>query len=165
MISGIQSSQNNDWLRKKLLERQAQNTVQTENQTPNANSVQNIQPQEQTNGTQQVQNANKVDSPPWGNFMQSMGLSPQGSKEADFSAIGAKISQLKTQATDPTQKSQVDSLQQQYDGFKAVAANMPTPPQASQNQATATATENMTGATQLGEYNKLFIKKRQPTDV
>lgn len=165
MISGIQSSQNNDWLRKKLLERQSQKEVQTSNQQTNSNSVQNIQPQEQKNGVNQTQNANKVDSPPWGNFMQSMGLSPQGSKEADFSAIGEKLSQLKNQATDPAQKIQVDNLQQQYDGYKAVAANMPAPPQAAQNQISATPPDQMVGATQLGEYNKFLIKKRQPNEL
>jgi len=170
MISGIQSGSNNDWLRKKLLERQSQKEVPNANLQPNSNSVQNTQPQEQTNGTNQVQASDKVASLnppqkaelPWGNLMKSLGLSPQGSKEADFSAIGEKISQMKTQATDLAQKTQVDNLQKQYDGYKAVAANMPTPPQAPQNQITSTPPEQMTGATQLGDLNKyLLVKKRQ----
>ncbi|MEI8376987.1 MAG: hypothetical protein WCF95_00455 [bacterium] len=154
MINGIKSGQNDDWLRKKLLERQSQK----------AQVNQNIKPQEQ------IQDANKASTAmpppkadlPWGNFMNSLGLNPQGSKEADLSAIGEKITQMKIQAKEPTQKAEINSLEQQYNGYKMIAANMQPPAQPPQNQTASAAPEQMTGATQLGEYNKAFIKKRQP---
>lgn len=164
MINGIKSSSGDDWLRRKFLERQAQQSIQISTQQQNSNSTQNTQPPEQINGTKQVQNANKISSPPWADFMQSIGLSPQGSNAADISAIGAKITQMKAQATDPAQKAQIDSLEKQYDGYKAVAANMPAQTQPQQNQFSSTPPEQMVGATQLGVYNQMLVKKRQPEE-
>jgi hypothetical protein len=173
MIPQISAGQNNnDWLRKKLLERQAQQSAAANSQ-PQQIDQNNRQIQEQSNGTNQAQNINQASGAisannmnyPWGNFMSSIGLSSQGSKDADMSAIGEKLSVMKAQATDPTQKTQIESLEKQYEGYKAVAANMSanvTPNISSSPNEKSTAAENMTGATQLGEYNKLFIKKFQP---
>lgn len=160
MINGIKSGQNNDWLRKKLLERQAQQ----------AQVHQNIQPQEQTKNVNQIQETNKASIAmpppkadlPWGGFMASLGLSPQGSKEADLSAIGEKINQMGIQAKDPAKKAEINSLKQQYNGYKMIAASMQPPAKPAQDQTAATSPSEMTGATQLGEYNKAFIIKKQP---
>jgi hypothetical protein len=168
MTIDIKTNQNNDWLRKKLLERQAQQQSQVSNQQQSQTFAQNIKPQEQTSQVQSADKAASANPPPnaalpWGSMMGSLGLSPQGSKEADLSAIGEKIAQMKTQATDPAKKSQIDSLEKQYEGYKAVAANMQQP---SQNQ-TASAASQMTGATQLGLNNLALIeiKKRQPEGI
>ncbi len=165
MTFSIKPTQNNDLLRQRFLERQAQQQAQVSNQQPNLNFAQNIQPQDQTQSADKVASANPPPNAalPWGAMMGSMGLSPQGSKEADLSAIGAKIAQMKTQETDSTQKSQIANLEEQYNGYKAVAANMQTPMQPSQNQ-TALAASQMTGATQAGLNNLALIeiRKKQP---
>ena len=160
MIQSIKFGQEDAWLKKKKLEQKAQESV-------SANQIQNIQPQEQTNGTNQVQQANQASAAipaqaaniPWQGFMGTLGLSPQGSSSADMSAIGEKLSQMKAQATDPTQKSQIENLQKQYEGYKAVAANMPAQTAPQQNQSTSV--EQMTGATQLSELNKLLLLKKK----
>lgn len=171
MTIGIKPNQNNDWLRKKVLERQAQQQSQVSNQQQSQTFAQNIKPQEQTSQVQSTDKAASANPPPnaslpWGSMMGSLGLSPQGSKEADLSAIGEKIAQMKTQATDPAKKAQIDSLQKQYEGYKTVAANMKPPSQPSQNE-TAKAASNMTGATQAGLNNLALIeiKKRQPEGI
>ena len=159
MAFSIKSTQNNDSLRQRFLKRQAQQQALVSNQEP-TNYAQNTKPQDQTQSSDKVASANPPPNAalPWGAMMGAMGLSPQGSKDDDLAAIREK---LDTMATDPTKKSQIANLEEQYNGYKAVAANMQPPVQ--QNQ-TALAASQMTGATQAGLNNLALIeiRKKQP---
>lgn len=56
-------------------------------------------------------------APPWANLMQSLGLELQGSKEADFAAMSAKLTQLSSAAGSPEQQANLESLNAQYEYY------------------------------------------------
>ncbi|MDD3420185.1 MAG: hypothetical protein PHE78_06245 [Candidatus Gastranaerophilales bacterium] len=153
MIPQISSGQDDSWLRKKLLERQANQAAS--GNTPNISS----QTLEQNNGTSQTKDITPISGAAssqdkgkiMNDFLQTTGLNPQSSQGTEISAIGENASTMRTQATDPAD-------------FKhgSVAANVPNKSDESIQNQKAEAAYNRTGATQLGEYNKMLIKKKHP---
>lgn len=85
---------------------------------------------------------------PWADLLQDLGLSPQGSKEADLSAIANKISELEAAAKTDTEKANVDGLKSEYQQAVAAAASLQPP---------APTMENFAGMQNLGEMNKHFM--------
>lgn len=80
-----------------------------------------------TEGTIQGQ---ELQGPPWVSLMQSLGLDIQGSKEADFTAIQAKITQLESSTSlTAEQKATLASLKAQFENIKKMEANKPQGPQ------------------------------------
>lgn len=130
----IDSSGNDAWLRKKMLERQAENGIQA--QVP-----QNIQPNEQTNGTNKVQNTNRVVEVVQPQVPQQdlQRINPQGSDKADISAIGEKPTQMSAQAADSSSKLQ--------DEEKSAAANA------------------QIGATQISDIRRYEIEQKKANRV
>ena len=59
--------------------------------------------------------------PPWASLMQQLGLSMQGSPEADFAAISAKLSELSASATTPEQAANIASLESQFQQYQSMA--------------------------------------------
>jgi hypothetical protein len=153
MIPQISSGQDDSWLRKKLLERQANQAAS--GNTPNISS----QTPEQNNGTSQTKDITPISGAAssqdkgkiMNDFLQTTGLNPQSSQSTEISAIGENASTMRTQATDPAD-------------FRhgSVAANVPNKSDESMQNQKAEAAYNRTGATQLGEYNKMLIKKKHP---
>lgn len=74
---------------------------------------------DQTEQSQQAQG--QPPSPPWESLMQSLGLEPQGSPEADFAAISAKLTEMSASATTPEQQANIASLQSQFEQFQNMA--------------------------------------------
>ena len=60
--------------------------------------------------------------PPWASLMQSLGLDIQGSKEADFAAIQAKITQLESTNLSADQKASLATLKAQFEAMKKAEA-------------------------------------------
>ncbi len=78
----------------------------------------------QNSQTQQAQGA--IQSPPWSSLMQSLGVDLQGSKEADFTAIQAKITQLESSPNlTADQKASLATLKAQFETLKQTEAQHP----------------------------------------
>lgn len=156
MIPQISSGHDDSWLRKKLLERQA-NQAASGNIPNYQQSNVSSQTPEQNNGTSQTKDITPISGAAssqdkgkiMNDFLQTTGLNPQSSQGTEISAIGENASTMRTQATDPA-------------SFKhgSVAANVPNKPDESIQNQKAEAAYNRTGATQLGEYNKMLINKK-----
>ncbi|MDD3420186.1 MAG: hypothetical protein PHE78_06250 [Candidatus Gastranaerophilales bacterium] len=85
-----------------------------EQKAQNSNSTQNTQ-----NTQQAQQNQGGGGTPPWASLMQSLGLSMQGSKEADFSAISQRLSMMRSGSTlSAAQKSNLDLLESQFQQYQ-----------------------------------------------
>ena len=71
-------------------------------------------------------NKNKTGQPtlPWTSLMQSLGIEPQGSKEADFAAISAKLEQMQASATTADQQANLATLQAQFAQFQNMDKQM-----------------------------------------
>lgn len=160
-ISAIGFNGNNDWMKKKLLERQAQQGTQAQGQEQVQNNAQ-VQDLSKTND---VDSANKVGSQmgaqggqqalPWSNMMNDLGLKESGSKEGDIKAISTKLDLMKTEATSPADKAELASLEKEFESVKAMAGSMQ-PPQAPAELQNSTA-----GIEQLGDINKLMLVKKK----
>lgn len=167
-ISAIGFNGNNDWMKKKLLDRQAMQ--QNGLQQPGQEQIQNQNQVQDLSKTQDIDSANKVSSqmgvqgqqggqlPPWSDMMNDLGIKMTGSADTDIAAIDAKLTTMKTEATSPADKAEINALSQTFEGMKAQAANMQPPAgppeqQGNQNQ--------MVGLEQLGDINKLMLVKKK----
>ena len=124
-----------------MLEQQAQNGMQP----------QNIQPSGQTNGTNAVQDANRVAGAiqPQGPQQNLQGLNPQDPNQADTSTVGKQdpLAGLSTEAAGALQR---DSQKKQED--TSAAANMSDP-------------SKMTGATQMSDLARFEIEQKKKMKV
>jgi len=59
--------------------------------------------------------------PPWFSMLKNLGLQPQGSPDADFSAMQTKITQMKSTTLPAGQKANLDSMQAQLEQYKLQA--------------------------------------------
>ena len=59
--------------------------------------------------------------PQWFSLLKTLGIQPQGSKEADFSAIETKLTQMKSITLPTEQKANLESLQAQFEQYKNAA--------------------------------------------
>lgn len=59
--------------------------------------------------------------PPWFSLLKTLGLQPQGSKEADFAAMETKIAQMQSTTLPAEQKANLESLKAQLEQYKLQA--------------------------------------------
>lgn len=84
-------------------------------------NLQNFISQRLTQDNQQGQlgqNGNPGFSLPWSSLMETVGIEPQGSPQADFAAIAQKLEQMKTSDTTESQQSTIASLQAKLAQYK-----------------------------------------------
>lgn len=78
-----------------------------------------------TDGTQQTDQTKKGQGPqggpPWASLMQQLGLELQGSPEADFAAMNAKLSEMSASATTAEQQANISALQSQVQQYESQA--------------------------------------------
>ena len=111
---------------------------------------------EQTQGAQKTQKSDKREKTqsaekqtlPWQSLLDKLGISSQGSKEADIAAITSKISKLEATAKTSADKANVQSLKLELQTATAATANM----------GGAIAAQNeFQGAEQVSKMNKHFM--------
>lgn len=113
-ISELESSGNLSTEQKANLESmKAELEAVKQREAQNSNSTQNTQ------NTQKAEKPQGGGTPPWASLMQSLGLSMQGSKDADFSAISQRLSMMRSGSTlSAEQKSNLDLLESQFQQYQ-----------------------------------------------